>query len=292
MEEKIYGILHGVVEDKRLIAIRKKRQVRFYYMSKGMFKNFMMYLTDGIYVFLTVQSKARLYKGYRVQNIINIDKVLSPNKNNPVIYYDISIIKSGVRSIVNQPRYKLFIDFEMTMPPYTNYQNFVSEIIQFGYILVDPYDIEVERKQAFIKPVLFPELSKRTIKFLQIEQAQVDQGIRYIDFYRIFRRIVQKYQPMIFVWGKNDQLELNKMNSRYHLKRLGRQVQFIDLLNLHKIFFRLKNDLGLFNAYNLYADVDLSNQQHDAMEDALVTREIFTNFRKVCNGQMTVEIDA
>lgn len=290
MEEKIYGILHGVVEDKRLIAIKTKRQVRFYYMSKGMFKNFMMYLTDGIYVFLTVQSKSRLYKGYRVQNIINIDKVLSPNKNNPKIYYDISIIKSGVRSIVNQHRYKLFIDFEMTMPPYTNYQNFVSEIIQFGYILVDPYDIEVERKQAFIKPVQFPELSKRTIKFLQIDQSQVDQGIRYIEFYRIFRKLVQKYQPMIFVWGKNDQLELNKMNSRYHLKRLGRQVQFIDLLNLHKIFFRLKNDLGLFNAYNLYADVDLSSQKHDAFEDALVTREIFNYFKKVCNGQITVNI--
>ncbi|MBI9010560.1 MAG: hypothetical protein JEZ05_11105 [Tenericutes bacterium] len=289
--EKVYGIMHGVVEVKRLIAIKSNKKVKYYYMSKGMFKNFMMYFQYGMYVFITVQIKPRLYRGYLVQNIVSIDKVLSPNKNNPKVYYDISIIKTGVKSLVNKNRKKLFIDFEMSMPPYSNYKTFQSEIIQVGYVLVDELGFEIERYSSYIKPKLFPKISKRTEKFLHIDQESVSGGIDYLEFYERFRTMTNQYCPMIFVWGKNDQLELNKMNKIHRLKKFNSNVQFVDLLNLHKIYYRLKNDIGLFNAYNLYSDKDISNQQHDALEDALVTAEIFVNFKRVCNNVMQVLID-
>ena len=85
MDKQVYGILHGVIEDKRIIAIKDFRKVNYYYMSKGMFKNFMMYFTYGMYVFLTVSKTYRSYNGYMVQNIINIEQVLSPNKNKPKV---------------------------------------------------------------------------------------------------------------------------------------------------------------------------------------------------------------
>ena len=210
--KEVYGILHKVIESKRLIAIKERRTVKYYYMSKGMFKNFMMYFQEGIYVFITVQKKSRVYKGHTVNNIISIDKVLSPDKKNPKIYYDISIIKSGVKQIVNKKRNKLFIDFEMSMPPYTNYKTFQSEIIQVGYVLVDELGFEIERYSSYIKPKLYPQISKRTVKFLHIDQADIDTGIDYKDFYMRFTKLNHDYNPMIFVWGKNDQLELNKMN--------------------------------------------------------------------------------
>ncbi len=282
--------MHGVVEVKRLIAIKSNKRVKYYYMSKGMFKNFMMYFQYGMYVFITVNEKPRMYRGYQVQNIVSIDKVLSPNKNNPKVYYDISIIKTGVRSLVNKNRNKLFIDFEMSMPPYTNYKTFQSEIIQVGYVLVDKLGHEIERYSSYIKPKLFPKISKRTVKFLHIDQESVSGGIDYLDFYERFRKLTSKYGPMIFVWGKNDQLELNKMNKIHRLKKFSRNVQFVDLLNLHKIYYRLKNDIGLFNAYNLYSDKDISDQKHDALEDALVTEEIFMNFKRVCNNLMKVQL--
>jgi sporulation inhibitor KapD len=288
--EKVYGIMHGVVEVKRLIAIKQNKRVKYYYMSKGMFRNFMMYFQYGMYVFITVSKNPRMYRGYQVQNVISIDKVLSPNKNNPKVYYDISIIKSGVKSLVNKNRNKLFIDFEMSMPPYTNYKTFQSEIIQVGYVLVDKHGFEIERYTSFIKPKLFPKISRRTEKFLHIGQESVSGGIDYLDFYYIFRNLNHKYNPMIFVWGKNDQLELNKMNKIHRVKKFNNNVQFVDLLNLHKIYYRLKNDIGLFNAHNLYSDKDLSNQKHDALEDALVTKEIFMNFKRVCNNLIKVKI--
>ncbi len=291
MENRVYGVLHGVLEDKRIIAIRTNKKVNFYYMSKGMFKSFMMYFTYGMYVFITVLPKERIYRGYLVKNVSSIEKVLSPNKNKPNIYYDISIIKTGIKNIVNRTSNKLFVDFEMSMPPYSNYQNFVSEIIQVGYSLIDSEGTIIENFSSYVKPKLFPVISLRTIKFLHINQEEVDQGIEYQEFYKKMRDLQNKYNPAVYVWGKNDQLELNKLNRLHKLSNFTKNMQFVDLLNLHKTYFGLKNDVGLFNAFNMYADIDLSNQKHDAFEDAIVTRKVFEFFKQVCNNKMIIQFE-
>ncbi|HOO44383.1 MAG TPA: 3'-5' exonuclease [Bacillota bacterium] len=292
MAEKAYGILYGVLEEKRIIEIRDRRKVNFYYMSKGIFKSFMMYFTSGMYVFLTVSDTPRIHRGLKVKNVISIDKVLSPNKNKPKIYFDISIIKSGVKRILNDPRNKLFLDFEMSMPPYTDYESFVSEIIQVGYVLTDKDGQTLESFESYVKPHLHPKISLRTMKFLHIEQTDIDGGIPYRDFYNKLDELIRKYNPMIFVWGKNDQLELAKLNKIHHLRNITKQMRFIDMLNLHKIYYGLKNDIGLFNAFNLYFDADLSKQKHNAMEDAMVTKRIYDGFKHVCNHNLVVKIDS
>lgn len=99
------------------------------------------------------------------------------------------------------------------------------------------------------------------------------------------------YRPMVFVWGKNDELELAKMNRLYELDDFTRKMQFIDLLRLHKTYFGLKNDLGLFNAYKAYKGVDLTKQKHDAFQDASVTLAVFSCFKDVTNGLMTVTFE-
>ena len=290
MEEYINGMLHGVIESKRLVAIKSKKKIDFYYMSKSMFKQFMQYFQPGIFIFMTVKINSRLYRGYLVRNVVAIDKLLSPNKNKPTVYYDISMIKSGIKSLINQNRYRLFIDFEMSMPPYNNYQNFISEIIQVGYVLTDEYGNNVEEFSSYIKPKLFPELSIRTKKFLHIEQRFVDDGKPYEFLHKKIMDIQLKYNPIVYVWGKNDHLELNKLNRIHRLSNFTKSMQFIDLLSLHKTYYGLKNDIGLFNAYNVYSQNKvLNNQQHDALEDASVTKEIFYAFKDVCNNRLMID---
>ncbi|OQX93721.1 MAG: hypothetical protein B6I17_01525, partial [Tenericutes bacterium 4572_104] len=58
-----------------------------------------------------------------------------------------------------------------------------------------------------------------------------------------------------------------------------------------KNYFGLKNDMGLFNAYNIYSEIDLNNQKHDAMEDALVTKKVFDYFKAVCNNEMQIKVE-
>jgi sporulation inhibitor KapD len=290
MEEYIYGMLHGVIESKRLIAIKSRKKIDFYYMSKSMFKQFMQYFRPGIFIFMVVKQVPRLYRGHLVKNVVAIDKVLSPNKNKPTIYYDISMIKSGIKSLINQNRNRLFIDFEMSMPPYNNYQNFVSEIIQIGYVLTDEFGNLIEDFSSYIKPKLFPELSLRNKKFLHIEQSDVDGGNTYEFLHQKIMQIQSKYKPIVYVWGKNDHLELNKLNKIHRLSNFTKSMQFIDLLSLHKNYYGLKNDIGLFNAFNIYSKEDiLNNQKHDALEDALITKEIFYAFKDVCNNKLIVD---
>jgi len=283
MTETIYGKIEKVIDEKRLIAVQHHKRLTYLYMTKGMFRQFMNYFHTSIYVFLTVKKSARIYKDIRVQNVVSIDKVLSPRANRPKLYYDISMIKTEIKKLVNQDRYRLFIDFEMSMPPYTRYQNFVSEIIQVGFVLTDAYGHEIQKYNAFVKPKLFPKLSKRTLKFLNLTQVDVNQGTPYPKLHRLLSDINERYQPIVYVWGKNDKSELSKLNRIYHLDNFIRDMQFVDLLSLHKTYFRLKNDLGLFNAYNMYSKKDLDIQKHDALEDAVVTKEVFYWFKETCN---------
>ncbi|MBN2504572.1 MAG: hypothetical protein JXB20_04435 [Bacilli bacterium] len=290
MTQFICGLLHGVDESKRVLAIKTKHRVRFFYMAKSIFSTFMNYFGPGIYVFMTVTKESRTYKGYRVQNVINVDKVMEPNRQKPKLFYDLSIIRSGIRTIVNTDKPKLFLDLEMSMPPYRNYQTFVSEVIQAGMVLSDDQDKLLIEHAFFIKPKLFPDISERTRKFLKIQQNEVDAGKDYHEFHRIFMDILRKYRPTIYVWGKNDKLELKKMNSIHQLEDFTVKAQFVDLLQLHKIYFNLKNDLGLFAAYNMYSTEALDQQRHDAFQDASITRNVFFWFREVANGRLAVEL--
>lgn len=290
MNENINGKIEKVDEDRRLIAIKIQKSLSYFYMSKGMFRQFMDYFDKGIYVFLKVKTQTRVYKGIKVRNVVSIDKVLLPKGNQPKVFYDISMIKTEIKKLVNQDRYRLFIDFEMSMPPYYKYQNFISEIIQVGFVLTDSDGDPIQKYNAFIKPSLFPKLSKRTLKFLDITQEDVDHGTTYEMLHQILSEINDQYQPIIYVWGKNDKSELSKLNRIHELDNFIHDMQFVDLLSLHKTYFRLKNDLGLFNAYNMYAKEDKNHQRHDALEDALVTRDVFYWFKDVCNHKMKVEV--
>jgi len=240
---------------------------------------------------MDVQESSRRYRGYTVNNVLNIEKVLSPNRQKPTIYYDVSVIKSGISHIMNSKKPKLFLDFEMSMPPYKNYNNFVSEIIQVGFILTDAIGEIIQKKSFFVKTRLFKDISDRTKKFLHIDQEQIDSGIEYRDFYDLFLEILQTYKPMVLVWGQNDRIELRKMNLSYQLSDFTPTTQFIDLLKLHKTYFGLKNDLGLFNAYTLYYENDLDKQKHDALEDARVTKAVFDGFLEVCNNKRIVSLN-
>ena len=54
---------------------------------------------------------------------------------------------------------------------------------------------------------------------------------------------------------------------------------YINLLQVHKNYYNLKNDLGLFDAYKKYTGEDL-NQEHDALVDAFMTKNVFFEFKK------------
>jgi inhibitor of KinA sporulation pathway (predicted exonuclease) len=52
-------------------------------------------------------------------------------------------------------------------------------------------------------------------------------------------------------------------------------------MQIIKNYYNSKTDLGLFNTYQKLSGADFEVQQHDALEDALMTREIFRIFKDI-----------
>ncbi len=288
MSQTVFGRLHAVYEEVRLLSVRRGARVEFYYMGKGMFASFLQYLGEGVFVWMTVADLPRKQRGVESRFVEKVDKIMLPHGATPKVFFDANLIKSGIRTLVNSRKPKLFIDFEMSMPPFKYNPDFLSELIQCGMILADDAGNVIEQHSTFIKPFMFPEITDRTRKFLKITQSSINDGVEFPDFHGLLDQIVTQYRPMIVVWGQNDIIELRKAALYHRLPDITRKAQFVDLLKLHKNYFGLKNDVGLFNAYKVYAAVDPEKQAHDALEDATVTKLVFDGFKKVCNGDSDI----
>ena len=290
MSLHIYGRLHEVIEETRIISIRVGRNIQYFYLAKGMFTTFMPYFVAGTYAFITVSDEKRLFHGFGVRTIESIEKLMYPNGQTPKVYYDVTLIKSSIRRLVNTDKTLLFLDLEMSMPPFRQYQNFVSEIIQYGICITESQGKVLETFTSFVKPTLTPSLSDRTLKFLKIKQSDVESGISFREFHQLVLRLLRTYRPMVVVWGQNDVIELKNASRNNRLPDLASGIQLVDLLKLQKNYFGLKNDLGLFNALAAYESREAEKQIHDAMEDAFVTNQVFHFFKAYCNGTRDVDV--
>ena len=174
-------------------------------------------------------------------------------------------------------KYFIFLDFEMTMPGYNNI-GFVAEIIQVGYVISKANNEIVHQDGYYVRPHKDKKLSNRTIRFLNLDLDEFfNNAISYSEFYKKLKKVIARYNPKFVVWGKND---ISALNDSYVINKkasLTKDKGFIDLLKLHKDYFNLANDVGLFKAYKEYYDVSFK-QEHDAKDDAAITKYVFDAF--------------
>ena len=117
----------------------------------------------------------------------------------------------------------------------------------------------------------------KELNLTEDELAFYESAIHYDDFYDKLAFIVNTYHPKFIVWGKNDISALHDSYRLHQKKPLTVATDFIDLLKLHKDYYNLKDDLGLFKAYQTYYKID-ETQAHDALDDALITKQVFDAF--------------
>ena len=273
------GIIHSIDLDNRLIAMKNKNKIEYFYLQNGLLKKFQRYLTTSTFIEFDYNDKldkCANVLAYKVNFFIRIFRKVGFRRE---VFYDLSVIRSGVKDLLTNLDNIMFLDLEMTMQSFDSPKDFKSEIIQAGYLITDKYGNDLERKNYYIKPTLFPKLNKRTIKFLSIDDEVINnEGISFNKFYDEFKDVLIKYNnPSIIVWGKNDILALK---SCYEINDLAPLTpNFLNLLQVHKNYFNLKNDLGLFDAYKKYTGEDL-DQEHDALVDAFMTKNVFFEFKK------------
>lgn len=246
-----------------------------FYLTKRLSKTFFDYLKKGVLVDFEIADRRKKINQQWHYQVAYFNKIQSLHPK--YIYYDLNQLRHDMKDVLDKNEYYLFIDFEMTMPGYRQ-RRFTPELIQAGYVLSKANEKIFLKDSMYIKPKLMDHLSKRTLKFLKIDPVKFDKkAVAYTVFYRKFKRIIKKYHPKLVVWGKNDISVLDDSYRIHQKEALTQSTDFIDLLKLHKDYYNLKNDLGLFNAYKTYYESN-DLQKHDAFDDALVTKHVFDAF--------------
>lgn len=271
MTKIVYEVNDGL---KIFYLVIEGRKIGFY-LSNRLAKTFFNYLEKGVLVDFEIAPKRKRIFGRLYYQVAHFNRIVSLKPH--VVHYDLFQLRKDMQAVLKKNKYYLFIDFEMTMPGYTK-TTFIPEIIQTGYVLAKAKGQIIEQNGYYVLPSPETNLSKRTKKFLKLDELQFyEDAIHYEKFYEDLERIVKKFNPKFVVWGKNDISALNDSYKIHQKEPLTQDTDFIDLLKLHKDYYNLRDDLGLFKAYKTYYEIE-ENQLHDAMDDAVVTKHVFDAF--------------
>ncbi len=281
----VCGTIRGFSEENRIFEIRDKNRVKFYYLSRSQYKRFKPYLNEGLVVHFTCKETRTNQSGFLVYEVVHFIKMLRHLPRKTIVYYDISTIKQGVKKIFSRDGYRLFLDLEFSMPPhgYVHGNGFVSEIIEYGLYLEDNEGNLITTEWGMIKPRHEIGINSRTTEFLKISENDLRYAPSPYKFYKKFKTLLTAYQPTIYVWGKNDISMLDSFYKENKFVKLAERKNFINLMQVIKNYYGIKTDIGLFNAYEFFNVKQPKEQDHNALNDAVATADIFKLFQKELN---------
>jgi sporulation inhibitor KapD len=282
---EIKGQLHHVSNDYRMISIQVVKKLEFFYLQPRFVKQFRQYLYPGVFVQFTADDEVFTFRRRNVSKVITFEKILGNRYHRKFSYFDQKIVKQKILKKINDYSYRLFLDLEMTMQ-HSKTQS--EEIIQAGAILVDQNDRVLFTFDSFIKPTKIKEISKWTLDFLHVSEQEIMNGISYHDFYQVMKEIVEKYQPAIVVWGNNDNYALEQSYIINQVDPLFSKRNYINMQVVHKQFYNLNYELGLFQTAKIYT-IDSGVQEHHAFVDAEITRQIFNQFYEYAIRNVTFD---
>jgi len=285
----ITGPIKNIYPKKRIISLLVQDKVVYFYLQRNLMKKFSRYLIKGRFISFEAFEEVKVMHKLKTYQVDHFIKIIMQRHRKQVVYYDLSVVKNEIKDLLERKKYRMYLDLELAMHPYYKTNNFVQEIIQSGLVLEDADGNILEKHFDFVKPVKFPKITSRTAKFLNVTQKEIDSGIIPIEYHTKLKRIIDNYDPMIIVWGKNDIIALKEFAKINNLQLITPREKFINLLQIHKNYFNLKNDIGLFNCYKNYG-FELAKQNHNALEDAEITRLIYHEFVKVCNNVKEISI--
>lgn len=285
--QTICGRIHMVDEKNRIIGIVIKKHLTYFYITRSQMQKFSLYFKEGLFVYFNVEDKPKIRKKYLAYEIKNFIKLTLHNGRRTKYYYDSNHIQEELKKILVRNTYRLFLDLEFTMPSYNHKHksgDFVTEIIRYGLYLEDPDGNLVDSANGFVKPRLVKSLSDRTLDFLNITNDMVMKAKPFYNFYDILKDYMVLYQPTIYVWWRNDILVLDKSYEMYNLKRITKRNNFINLMQIIKTYFNIKDDIGLYAAYKLFdKKPPMDDQDHNPLHDAECAMDIYHLFVEYVN---------
>ncbi|MCK9471462.1 MAG: exonuclease domain-containing protein [Bacilli bacterium] len=285
---KIYGKLIKTYQKERVIKLLNKNKIYYLYMSRKFFKDFGPYFYNKPYLFVNISEDKKKYGEFFCNDIISFDKVVEGRIKERKVYYNIDTIRKGVRRLIDNDKYKLFLDLEFSLPSYYQTKVHIPEIVQYGIVLEDPEGNIILEDGRLVNPLRKYALNLRTYKFLKKSKEDFEDACSYIEFYQLLEKIIDDYDVKIIAWGRNDILTMEQSFKLNRLKPLDIRNRYMNLMQVVKNYYNSKADLGLFNTYEEMSGTDASDQSHDALEDALMTREIYRMFKQTVISEVEI----
>lgn len=283
--QTVYGRIRKINLHERVFEMLIKNRVEFFYFSRSQLKKFRSYLYEGLYVHFRCKDNKIKKDGLMVREVLSFTRLTRNTPRNLIVYFDLDEIKVGVSKLLSRDTYRMFIDFEFTMPSY-NYEHgsgFTPEIIQYGIYLEDAENNLVLTEHQNVLPRDVNKISNRTYAFLKLSSKDFNKAQTYSEFYHTLKDIITLYQPVVYVWGKNDIFVLNNSCELHKKPKLIDRSQIINIMQVIKNYYSIKSDIGLFNAYELFGKKAPMAQDHDSLNDAVTTSEIFHLFLEKIN---------
>ncbi len=274
----VIGSIRNIHFDCRIISIRIKNRVEYFYLQGSLVKKFSKYLIRGRFVTFKVTDEHKTINKLKALKIDSFTKITMQRYREKVDYYNLDVVKMGIYKVMHTKRNKMFLDLELSMHPYTKSEKFVQEIIQIGIVIENNQGKVLEEYSTYVKPRLYPKITIRTKKFLKIDQGTINRGITAKIFYDQFKKLVDQYDPIIVIWGKNDVISLQDFYQINKFRNITPREKFLNLMQVYKNFYNFKNDVGLFKCFESFGNI-LDKQKHDALEDAKITRLVFEHFK-------------
>ncbi|MDE6946062.1 MAG: hypothetical protein K2P14_02635 [Anaeroplasmataceae bacterium] len=278
---RIIGQIHSTHLKNRIIGIKAYKRILYLHFQNSQMNQFKRYFYKGVYLDLDYEEQKTVVRaGISAYSVNFIQQIFSLSLYKKIHYYDHLELSSSLSDFLNSLGNILFLDLEMTMPSYAfSGKEYHSEIIQVGYVLVNGIGKEIHRYSEYIKPIINPVLSKRTIEFLNINPYEFKtKAIAYKSFYEDFKTVLTDYKPTIVIFGKNDRLMLNQSFEIHKVQSLNKYVRYVNLSKLIQNYYNLKNEPGLFKLYQAYYENE-DIQVHDAFNDSYVTKAVFDAFK-------------
>ena len=281
--------LHGKViktyPKERVIKVLCSDKIAYLHLQRKAFKDFGPYFYDNPYVFVTLNKTRKLINNVLTYEIDTFQRIVQPTNRGREIYYDLDTIKKGVKKLINRAHNKMFIDLEFTMPSYYQTMPHVSEIIQYGIVIEDKKWNIIFEDSNLVKPNKMYNLNGRTLKFLSRKRSDFDNAIEYKDFYELLKKCIKEFSPKVYAWGRSDVQMMEASFKINKVKEIDLKSRHVNLMQVMKNYYNLHDEMGLFQTYKNLSQQELEEQQHDALEDAMILREVFALFKRDINNE-------
>ena len=278
--QTVWGKIRSINLDERIFEVKVKNRIEFFYFGRSQYKRFKPYLHEGLYVHFICKNEKVKKDKCMSREVVSFTKLMRPTSRGFITYFDIDMIKKGVNKLLSKDAYRMFLDLEFTMPSYSYVHGagFKPEIIQYGIYLEDSEGNVVLTEHSNVLPFNKNDITDRTYDFLNLTKKDFKYAQTYNQFYKTFQDILTMYQPIVYVWGRNDIYVIDLSCEMHHKPKILEKKQVINLMQIIKNYYSIKSDIGLFNAYGLFGKQAPIVQDHDSLNDAVATSEVFHLF--------------